>query len=51
MPERKEEKLTWAIWDFPKSLKDRFIGLAKIKGKTGREQLIEIVYEWCQKNK
>lgn len=40
---KKEPTVTWTIPNFPRDLKNRFMGRCHNMGKTGRDRLIELL--------
>lgn len=42
----KAKLVTWAIPNFPEKVKNKFIGMAKIQGKSMRELLANLIRGW-----
>lgn len=48
MSESNDKKITWAIWNFPESVKNKFIGMAKQQGMTASECLEYVICKWLR---
>jgi len=46
-----DKEVTWSIKRFPKSVKDMFVGMCKMKGKRTAEVLEYITLRWVQEQK